>query len=341
MLFFTNGTILNPINKNAFDKIGKYCKKNSDKNLSDYMKKFESNYYDANSPCSIIISDYEHDKIDYGKFQEYYNSEYTKAYIQKKHFVASGEEQIFIGGKAKDNIQYYIDKGYTRLALFDDDKNKFCIINDKNENVYHDGLTIDKGISIAANGNVFVGCSQPYKELDKENICNILQCNNNLFLKIDKWCWKYPLNTEQQFKRNNLKSIIFRYEHGIDNKDWINGESVTKESYEFIKMVLTCYEKLEETIKKIHKLYPLMNHFETQVIAMYVFAKGVPHEYREYVMQLLSLYVYEDVKDNVFSDLKCDFMIDEILKSYFKRIYGIDYDEYIALYKLYDMFSLL
>lgn len=317
--FFSNGTILNPIIKSSLDKIGKYCNEKSDTNLSIYMDHFIKAYKGINAPCSIIVSDYGHERVDFEKFKEFYNSKYVEVYIQKEHFIGDSGDAISIEGRAKENLQYFIDEGCTKLNIFDN-KNKFCIINDMFEYEFGE-ISIDKGISISSNGNVYVGCNQSYKELDKENICNIFQCNGNLYEKIDTWCWKYPLHKNQQDRRYSLKSIMFRYEKGIENNDWINGEKVDKKAYDFINMIVTFYEKLEEYIIKYHKLYPMMNHFELQKLVMYEFAKGTPDEYRKYIMPLLSIYKDKDENGNklYFSDSECDMIIDKIKESIIKK----------------------
>ena len=330
-LFFSNGTVCNAVVKASLDKIGKYCKDKSDKGLSDYMNNF-TNTYNVIAPCSIIVSDYEHEKIDYEKFKKYYDSQYTEVCKQEEKYIGN-DKSINIEGKAKDNLQYYIDNGYTELDIFED-KNKFCIIDDAGSE-----LTMNKGFTISANGNVYVGCSQSYIELDRENICNIMQCNGNLYGKINQWCWKYPLHLNQQIKRNNLRSMIFRYEHGLQSHDWLDGKEVNEESYEFIKKVLSFYCMMEDYIRQYHKLYPMMSHFETQALVMYEFAKGVSIKYRNIVMAMLSLFNNKVEKDIDFSDAECDSVINRIRSAYIKRAYGIDNNTYNALCELSDLLS--
>lgn len=269
-LFFSNGTVCNAVVKASLDKIGKYCKDKSDKGLSDYMNNF-TNTYNVIAPCSIIVSDYEHEKIDYEKFKKYYDSQYTEVCKQEEKYIGN-DKSINIEGKAKDNLQYYIDNGYTELDIFED-KNKFCIIDDAGSE-----LTMNKGFT-------------------------------------------------------------FRYEHGLQSHDWLDGKEVNEESYEFIKKVLSFYCMMEDYIRQYHKLYPMMSHFETQALVMYEFAKGVPIKYRNIVMAMLSLFNNKVEKDIDFSDAECDSVINRIRSAYIKRAYGIDNNTYNALCELSDLLS--
>ena len=303
-IIFSNGTVFNASIKAAIEKLGNYCARNSsNKSIKKYIDTFARIYEDVSAPCSVIVSDMEHEQIDFDKFSSFYNQSHVKCYQQSKHY--SGKNDIIIAGRSADNLQYYISNGYTNLSP-QQDTNKYCIIEDCDM----DNITINKGISISANGNVYVGCNQEYDALDKENICNILHCKNDLYNKIDEWCWKYPLNSHTQTKRNNIRSMMFRYENGIDNHDWLDGASMNESAYKFLKQVSTFYPMLEKYIRRYHEVYPKMSHFQLQSLVQYEFAKGVPIQYRDKIMPLLSF--FENSDDNNFSDKECNEVINRI-----------------------------
>lgn len=291
---FSNGTIKSPKIKSTLEKLGKYClynrKTDWGKKLQNYRReRFEDTYNEINSPCAIILSEYEHDLAEYENFISFYNAnEYLTVFRQTENHI-SGFKGVCLEGRAMKNYQYYAKSGYD-LCLYE---NLFCIINDS-----YDKSTIDKGISVSANGNIFVGCNQSYNGLDKENICNILYCHNDLFDKIEQWCWKYPLHKNQQNKRVAIKSYMWKYEHGLEP----DGMAY----YNLCKEIYSQYIKMEKLIKKYHDMYPAMSHFETQVVALYDTAKQLPIDIRQLIMDELS--IYED-NDNDFSDDNCDVMI--------------------------------
>lgn len=322
--FFSNGTILDPIIKKSLYKIGEYCEKHFDNELAYYydsnnpLRNIKLMYKNIDAPCSIIVSEYEHEKIDFEKFKKYYNDKYVQVYRQKIQFLKETENiDISVEGKAKDNLEYLIKKGYKKFSIFED-RNHFCIIDDQWENLYGE-ISIDKSISIAANGNVFVGCNQAYIEADKKNICNILECSNNLYNKINKWCWEYPLHGTQQLKKFNFKNTIFCHNIGTKYRELLKENIVDDNVMMLANKIISCFDDLEMCMKEYHNLFPILNHFEIQMLATYEYAKNIPYEYRNIIMNTLS--AYKDKES--YSDEKCDLIIDKIRELYYKKTYGI------------------
>ncbi len=252
----------------------------------------------------MIVSTSGHKPIDIENVLEFYNynskENLFRAYNQDEAFIVNDKSSLegpfALEGNGAKNYKKFLEKNRFSFNVIN---NSYCLIDDlhKQENGY---VYIDKSITISANGNAFAGCSQSFEKVDSgTNICNILQCHNNLYEKIDLYSWEYPLSIGQNRQLKNLLISRWNHEHGISIKNCMpNKEAIISEddekTYELFGSFIDGFKDLEELIRQIHKEYPLFNHWEAQMLGLYsralsYFDNSLPEDYQKtFYLQLYS-----------------------------------------------------
>ncbi len=279
-LVFTNGTIIDSEMKEALVRIGKHCKKVSGSDYGKRLKEWGNSMfidtYDTHSFARVIVSTIRHKPIEMGRFLGFYKNRQDESilcsYNQDEAFVSQKESiknKIALEGNGAVNYRKFIAEGKYYFGFVN---NKFCLIDDMNTST--DGyINIIKTITISSNGNVFAGCSQSYEKLDKENICNILTCND-LFKSIDRYSWKYPLLEEQNNRLNSWLVARWCYEHGIKIAQYLPYWDTHKMNddermYGLLGSTIDGMYDLEESVRYVHRKYPYFSHFQAAMMALY------------------------------------------------------------------------
>lgn len=310
LFIFTNGTIIDDEIKKALINIGKHCKKCSDSEYGKRMREWRnsnfSQVYNTHSFATVIVSTTGHKPIDMERVLNFYKHNEDESilcsYNQDNSFIHKHGnavvEPFALEGNAEKNYKKFIKDGKYQFSFVN---NKFCLVDDMN--TFKDGyININKTITISSNGNVFPGCSQAYKKVDKENICNILKCSD-LFKCIDLYSWKYPLLQGQNESLKNWLIARWNYEHGITieqylpNMDVSKIENDDKRMYELFGTTINGMYNLEETIKYVHKEYPYFTHCQAATLATYSKALQWYDEMEEKDKKPFYLQMYTGVKD--------------------------------------------
>lgn len=198
------------------------------------------------------------------------------AITSKGRQVTIRTDHIVLEGNAFINYEKLIQRpvDLKKIRIYD---NTRCLINDcvllSDGEASINVFTINKSITISANGNVFPGCMMSYERVDKEAICNILDCNNDFYDKIDSFSWKHPYNEKAKQTMNLFQAFDFckdhnllmlgeikKYEKTIDN--------VLRYNYYLKDWIL----KYEAIAKKLHKEYPFLLHHEIDDFAIFSMA---------------------------------------------------------------------
>jgi len=135
---------------------------------------------------ALVLSTYEHhNNATLDNVYSFYDT------IKSDNFILASQNDInkmtvVIEGKAEKSYKEFSkqDLKYVRVI-----HNKFCIIDDSDKEV----PCIKKCVSIGANGKVYIGGMLSYVHIDRDYIFNIMDCKNNFWEKIDKWCWENPI----------------------------------------------------------------------------------------------------------------------------------------------------
>lgn len=302
-LVFTNGTIKSKKIKKYLLKIGNYCKNISDSKINKetqrWISKQFSDVYNTDSYATIIISTTGHRNIDIDSTINFYNSDVDNnilcVYNQDKAFIGQKDNSILLEGNGLKNFQKFYDEGYKHFSIVN---NRYCVIDDFpydiNNKKEEEIKRISKAITISANGNVFIGCSQSFENVDNEyKIFNIMDCNNNFYKLLDDFSWKYPLSEGQNNSKKNFLIGKWNYEHNLPintlfEKNVTNANS--QEVYNLFLTILQLYDEFEKFLKEIHEKYPLFNHWECNQFALYVFCYLNYDNNGNFLLQILSGY---------------------------------------------------
>lgn len=220
------------------------------KTVDDYKKAEGKN-------VTLILSTSMHNnKNIIDKTYQYYNIDRENTIVLKQRDKKDDNSLVVaIEGRAEKTWKTFFKDKYTYTFIH----NKYCFINDKfNKNMKF----IEKKLTISANGNVFVGASASYNHVDAQPMFNILDCDNDFYEKVDKWCWKYPVNRHSNKYRKLMLKIEWCEKHGI--KSGFNNKTI-----EHIKIMNGYIDLHEQELIKHHKLMPNIGHIDLNTYATF------------------------------------------------------------------------
>lgn len=244
----TNGTLINHEVKEVLEKLADYfssCKKKSwylsiKKAFEDKIK----NYYSSVNDVSIIVSTKEHDNKDtIDDVIEFFSSSKSNIAIIKQDEHLSGSNPI-ISGRMEKTYKTFPDDFFKYARII---HNEYCFIQDN----YTDRIFTTKPLSISANGNVFVGCMQPYISIDKKSLFNVLNCTYDFFKKIDDWCWEHPIPL-------SAKNIVEQY-LAFRWKRENNIQAISETEY-MLETIKAQIDYFEAKVKETHRKLPHLGH---------------------------------------------------------------------------------
>lgn len=257
LVIISNATIINSEIRDALNRCDSYIKDNY-KNYIEIDEinnpdKIISNYVEDTGEIgtSLILSSFEHN--NQSTFKDVYNYYSGQISILRQVDYANQIDEgrdyndhpsyLMLEGKAVNNWHKYIN---AKNKLYRKINNKYNIVYDKDPTIYK----VLKSLTVSVYGNVFVGCSLPYNREDAESICNIKDCNNDFFEKVDLWAWQYPIS----------------YAHNEIIEKWMashwlkeQGQQVDTHEIDILKLIVD-YLLMEGCY--YHKMLPYLNHLE-------------------------------------------------------------------------------
>lgn len=257
----SNATIKSEKIKNSIVNFIEYGDtiQNERKNIKEYFSdRLSEPVYakekNRDTMVALVLSTYEHDNnATLDNVYSFYDL------IKSDNFILASQNDInkmtvVIEGKAEKSYREFLkqDLKYVRVI-----HNKFCIIDDSDKEV----PCIKKCVSIGANGKVYVGGMLSYVHIDRDYIFNIMDCKNNFWEKIDKWCWENPIYIGANLFVETYKSLHWQKDNGYEYDPVI--DSVDK-----IKSQIDVYEEL---LKYLHRELPHLNHYELNLFTVAVF----------------------------------------------------------------------
>lgn len=249
---FTNGTIQNKEIRNALNRAAAY--------MSSYLGKSK----DIESPYVFLtISENAH-QISKSAEQEtmnFYKSNSVPGFVcelESEFAQESGYDpaayQFIIEGNAEKNYKELISNpirfGYVRVR-----NDRYDFVREpqitKGSGERHLDYIVDKTISISTNGNVYIGRSASWENVDDTGrICNIMDCQGDLFDKIDSYCWRYPIKKGMRDLREKEESLKWCREHGYTVADL---EPTTEK---FLHSAVSLSRTQEYTATSLHYQFP-------------------------------------------------------------------------------------
>ena len=132
--------------------------------------------------------------------------------------------------------------------------NKYCVIKD--DFIESDNIAISKTLTVSANGNVYVGNMTSYDNVDRDSMFNIMDCHNDFYDRVDKWCWQNPISSVANADIEKHLSLQWQKAHGIyvDPQE----EHAFNACAERIKI-------LADKIKECHPKFPYLKDFKNSL----------------------------------------------------------------------------
>lgn len=281
--FITNGTITSDIIKKSIMKFLDYSNtiQNEREELAVFYDNEERNtIYESlkgKYPSWITqISTWEHDnEKTFDIVKKFYDIQNEKYNLITQEELGTREDigNIVIEGNAEKIYEQYSEEQLNLIRIL---HNKFCIIEDG------DGVEpyLKKTLSVSANGKVYVGSCISFNHIESNYLFNIMDCNNDFWKKVDRWCWENPISSYANKLMERYKSIKWKYEHHIDRK--LNNKN-TLESFEKLKNMIEVYR---ENLILFHPKLPYLSHTELNLFMV------------AYLCQELYKTEYEDNEEN-------------------------------------------
>lgn len=266
---FTNGYFFDDRIVKAIKRFCNYSRKIKTQ-IIDYFKdmerrtgtKIQNTYSDtANKSVAIIVSTYAHSNqhIINQTIQQFQNSIDDELFIIQRqsltYDINNKKGHIELEGRAEKNYMNYktlIEKSKVNII-----ENHYNFIHDIND----DCIVIGKTIEISANGNVWLGSISSYQHTDEYAICNIMNCNNDLYERLSNWCWENPDSVEVNKVYKMYLTNQFLKAHNID----IRKETAYIDELLNVENCVKIYRNIHKTL---HIHLPYLKHKEIEKMAI-------------------------------------------------------------------------
>lgn len=281
---FTNGTVKDQDIKEALVCIGEHCRKCAltdwGKDIMQWVKRNFTTKYDINEYASLIVSTHFHNNQKIiNDIVAFYNDGVDPEIMCAVSQTDSAKSEecdniIILEGNADKNLLSLYKKGGNKFQLYN---NKYCLIHKENDSF----SAIEKTINVCVNGNVTAGCTQSYEHADSEYICNIFNCNGNLYDYIDKYSWENPLSNKQAAFLTSYETPLYLHERGIK----FFKDDTDRNSFKNLVKQVQMYAEL---IKEVHKKYNTLTHAEAQELASLILASDCEKgdvDVREFILE--------------------------------------------------------
>lgn len=257
---FSNGIIRDNRILESLKKLKAYMKsiEKETNYISDrFNRKYKSCY--SRKRVSIVISDVQHKN---GKYIEdalaFYNQikdDVFEIVCQSEHL--QEKSQIELDGRALINFKSILPNPVSINNICVPVK-EFFIINQEEHSNYRfvEGVIL----GVAANGNIFLN-ADPYQNVDRNTMFNIMECHGNFFDKLEKWCWKHPISANARMCIERQRTIAFCKDNNISTIENLEDEFI------IMSANVQLINNLETIISNIHKQYPYLYFYECENLA--------------------------------------------------------------------------
>lgn len=288
--FITNGTITSDDIKKSIMKFLYYSNTIQDEReeLNIFFDNEERNTLYKSLKGKLpswvtMLSTWEHEnEKTFDNVKEFYDIKNEKYNLITQEELGTREkiEHIVIEGNAEKNYKQYSEEqlGFIRIL-----HNKFCVIEDGDRNKPF----LKKTLTVGANGKVYVGSCISFDNIESNYLFNIMDCNNDFWEMVDKWCWENPISSYANNFIEIYKSIKWKYEHNIDRK--LNNKDII-EPVENLKDMIEIYR---ENLILFHPKLPYLSHTELNIFVVAFLCQEVykTHEDNEENRNALSVFI--------------------------------------------------
>ena len=232
----TNGTVLSDSIGKDFQRIIPHIKKCQGLVVENDRSQFKGNIEEKFKRQSYIkVSCNFHDTEQSKKALEFYKQYEGIEVTLFDGDLSEDERTLSYNGRAKNLIDH--------KTMWFNIRNRHCMATDRWEKL------VEKTITVAANGNVFLGLDYEHTDVDEDNLGNVL--NESIYDMAVRWNYQNPIMLDENNKMLEAKSYVFNYENGYSGVYM----DMTEELYKLNKERVQVYDRLIEIRKHFHKMY--------------------------------------------------------------------------------------
>lgn len=236
----TNGTVLSDSIGKDFQRIIPHIKKCQGLVVENDRSQFKGNIEEKFKRQSYIkVSCNFHDTEQSKKALEFYKQYEGIEVTLFDGDLSEDERTLSYNGRAKNLIDH--------KTMWFNIRNRHCMATDRW------GKLVEKTITIAANGNVFLGLDYEHTDVDNSNLGNVL--DKPIYDMAVRWNYEYPLLLDENNKMLEARSYVFNYENGYTG----SFRKMSEEGYRDNQEQIRVYDRLIEIRRNFHKLYKYMS----------------------------------------------------------------------------------
>lgn len=236
----TNGTVLSDSIGKDFQRIIPHIKKCQGLVVENDRSQFKGNIEEKFKRQSYIkVSCNFHDTEQSKKALEFYKQYEGIEVTLFDGDLSEDERTLSYNGRAKNLIDH--------KTMWFNIRNRHCMATDRWEKL------VEKTITIAANGNVFLGLDYEHTDVDNSNLGNVL--DKPIYDMAVRWNYEYPLLLDENNKMLEARSYVFNYENGYTG----SFREMSEEGYRDNQEQIRVYDRLIEIRRNFHKLYKYLS----------------------------------------------------------------------------------
>lgn len=236
----TNGTVLSDSIGKDFQRIIPHIKKCQGLVVENDRSQFKGNIEEKFKRQSYIkVSCNFHDTEQSKKALEFYKQYEGIEVTLFDGDLSEDERTLSYNGRAKNLIDH--------KTMWFNIRNRHCMATDRWEKL------VEKTITIAANGNVFLGLDYEHTDVDNSNLGNVL--DKPIYDMAVRWNYEYPLLLDENNKMLEARSYVFNYENGYTG----SFRKMSEEGYRDNQEQIRVYDRLIEIRRNFHKLYKYLS----------------------------------------------------------------------------------
>ena len=236
----TNGTVLSDSIGKDFQRIIPHIKKCQGLVVENDRSQFKGNIEEKFKRQSYIkVSCNFHDTEQSKKALEFYKQYEGIEVTLFDGDLSEDERTLSYNGRAKNLIDH--------KTMWFNIRNRHCMATDRWEKL------VEKTITVAANGNVFLGLDYEHTDVDNSNLGNVL--DKPIYDMAVRWNYEYPLLLDENNKMLEARSYVFNYENGYTG----SFRKMSEEGYRDNQEQIRVYDRLIEIRRNFHKLYKYMS----------------------------------------------------------------------------------
>lgn len=287
MCVFTNGSIRNPVIRDALIRTADYLASNPDLvKRPKEIRNLITPKYDGicDGTVDVIISEDGHPQFE-GKDQtiEYYSGKRPNINVSLQSVSThnqTGTHGLILQGRAVENIETLIGDKLLPNTLIKGNDNRYCFMEHIGDMIW-----FYKSVTVSTNGNVFIGCLRPFYRVDHESDFNI--ADGDLFTYLESYCWSHPITSRMNFIRETKQAYDICRKHGID----LSEQDTLVRLYDAVDIMISMYERI---CKQLHEKYLRFSPQHIMLMGAIILIEQLKDVHKDYPAEKITRLLFDE-----------------------------------------------